>query len=263
MLTRLRFNPFVSLLHKEVRRFLKVIFQTVITPLVNSVLYLLIFGVSLGQSIDSPGEMSYLAFLIPGLMMMSSLNNAFQNASSSIASGKFSGDLEDLKVSPLSSQQIIWALAIGGWVRGVLVGCITAFVGALFFYFMEGNYLGIQHPGLVIFFITVGALCFAKLGISVAFWAKGFDQLSAVGAFILTPLLYLGGVFFSLQNLHPFWQNLASYNPMLYFINGVRYGMLGVSDVGPGKAAIVSLFALLMTHLLALRSLKKGTFQRW
>ena len=135
--------------------------------------------------------------------------------------------------------------------------------GAVFFRVSEGHWLTVAHPMYLAFFLVVGALAFANLGIAVAFWAKTFDQLSAVGGFILTPLLYLGGVFFSLENLHPFWQGLSHWNPMLYFINGVRYGMLGMSDVEPGTAAVVSVFALVVLHLIAYRSLKIGSFQRW
>lgn len=256
-------DAFLSLYSREMKRFLKVIFQTVFAPLINSTLYLLIFGVSLGKNIHLEQAYSYLAFLIPGLVMMGVLNNAFQNSSSSVVSGKFSGDLEDLKVVPLNSQIIIWALSIGGLTRGLLVGLITFLVGEVFHLVLEGGPIEIAHPWVLLFFLVVGGLALAKLGIAIAFWSKTFDQLSAVGAFILLPLIYLGGVFFSLEGLHPFWQMASKFNPVLYLINGVRYGMLGVSDVGVGNAALVSLVFLAVFHVLGLRSLKTGSYTRW
>lgn len=256
-------DTFSTLYIREMKRFLKVVFQTVVTPLVNSTLYLLIFGVSLGGSIKLESGVSYLAFLIPGLVMMGVLNNAFQNSSSSIVSGKFSGDLEDLKVVPLTPQMIIWAMSIGGLTRGLLVGLVTFAVGLIFRFVIEGDSGGIAHPIVLLFFLAVGGLTFAKLGIAVAFWAKTFDQLSAIGSFVLLPLIYLGGVFFSVKGLHPFWQSVAHFNPVLYLINGVRYGFLGVSDVDISTAAIVSVAALVFFHVLGLRALKYGSYTRW
>lgn len=256
-------DSFVTLYQREMARFVKVIFQTVFTPLINSVLYLMIFGVSLGQAITLDHPVSYLAFLIPGLMMMGVLNNAFQNSSSSIVSGKFSGDLEDLKVVPLTPQMIIWAMSIGGLTRGLIVGLITLAVGEVFSYVVEGTFIAVAHPFWLLFFLIVGGLTFAKLGIAIAFFARTFDQLSAVGAFVLVPLIYLGGVFFSMKGLHPFWQAVSRFNPVLYLINGVRYGLLGITDVDISTAAIVSLAFLVLFHILGLRSLKTGDYQRW
>jgi ABC-2 type transport system permease protein len=256
-------DSFLTLYQREMARFMKVIFQTVFTPMINSVLYLMIFGVSLGKSITMDKPVTYLAFLIPGLTMMGVLNNAFQNSSSSIVSGKFSGDLEDLKVVPLTPQMIIWALSIGGLTRGLLVGCITFVIGEIFSSVVDHTWLAVAHPFWLVFFLIVGGLTFAKLGIAIAFYAKNFDQLSAVGAFVLVPLIYLGGVFFSMQGLHPFWQALARFNPVLYLINGVRYGVLGISDVDITSAAAISLVFLVLFHVLGYKALAKGDFQRW
>lgn len=259
----LRWSPFVTVLEREIRRFFKVIIQTVFTPLINSLLYLLIFGVSLGQHIQIGNGVSYLAFLIPGLVMMGCLNNAFQNSSSSIITAKFGGDLEDFRVSPLSHSQIVWAMSLGGVFRGILVALLTYAVGFVFMKVVEDSWLFPAHPLILLLFLVLGGLSFAKLGICVAFWARTFDQLSAVSGFILLPLIYLGGVFFSLKGLHPIWQTLASMNPLLYLINGVRYGMLGVCDVPVEHAFIVASVTLVVFHGLALRSLKTGSFLRW
>lgn len=258
-----RWIPFWALLDREIKRYFKVLFQTVLTPLVNASLYLLIFGVSLGQSIELGSGVSYLAFIIPGLVMMSCLNNAFQNTSSSVVSGRFSGDVEDWKVSPLTSQQIIWALCIGALTRGLFVGVLTYLVGFVFYYLTTQELLGISHPFYLMLFLIVGGLVFAQLGIVVAFWAKTFDGMSAVSALILTPLIFLGGVFFSLENLSPFWRSISVYNPLLYFINGVRYGILGVSDVNIGTSVVISFVSLVIFFILSVYTVKTGRFQRW
>jgi ABC-2 type transport system permease protein len=256
-------TPFLTVLEREVRRFLKVIVQTVFIPLVNAILYLLIFGVSLGGSIKMSGGHSYLAFLIPGLVMMGCLNNAFQNSSSSVITAKFGGDLEDFRVSALSHLQIVWAMSIGGLIRGFFVSLVTYLTGGVFFKLVEGSFLVPAHPWVLLVFLILGGLAFAKLGICVAFWARTFDQLSAVSGFILLPLIYLGGVFFSISGLHPLWQTVAKWNPMLYLINGVRYGFLGVSDVPIGTAFAVGVATVVIFHVLALRSLNTGSFMRW
>jgi len=259
----LNFAPFQSILKKEIKRFLKVSVQTVLAPMVNSILYLLIFGVSLGAFIQMQSGTTYLEFLIPGLIMMGCLNNAFQNSSSSIIVAKFAGDLEDLKVAPISYLQIISAVALGGLFRGVLVGLITFLVGTIFCYFSLGHFMMISHVFWLLAFILIGGLAFSLLGMAAAFWAKSFDQMAAVNSFLLLPLIYLGGVFFSIQTLHPIWQAIAKVNPLFYFINGVRYGFLGQADVQPVNALLVSLFTLVGLYFVAYRTLKKASFLRW
>lgn len=256
-------TPFLSLFRREIHRFLKVAVQTIVTPFINSSLYLLIFGVSLGKNIQIKQSVNYLAFLIPGLVMMGCLNNSFQNSSSSVVSARFGGDLEDFRASALSNQQMIWAFSLGGLIRGFIVGSITFLIGELFYVGQTGGWLGIEHPFMLLVFLTFGSLTFAKLGISVAYWAKSFDQLSAVTGFILVPLTYLGGVFFSIEHLNPFWQKVSELNPLLYFINGVRYSILGVSDVNATTAFIVSLVATLLCHGIALYTLRTSVFKRW
>jgi ABC-2 type transport system permease protein len=259
----LRWVPFYSLVEREVARFSKVLTQTVVTPFVSSLLYLLIFGVSLGSQVKMHGQHSYLAFLIPGLMMMSLLNNAFQNSSSSIVNAKFSGDLEDLRVSPLSEPQIVWAMSFGGLIRGVVVGLVTLGVGFGFYAATTGEFLAVAHPLFLLYFAVVGGLAFAKLGLSVAFWSQNFEHISAFGAFVLLPLTYLGGVFISIHNLHPLWQKLTYLNPLFYFINGARYGILGEADIDVGTCFVISAFSLLVFHIVALISVRKGSFSRW
>ncbi|MGZ3804028.1 MAG: ABC transporter permease [Pseudobdellovibrionaceae bacterium] len=242
---------------------MKVIVQTVVTPFVSSFLYLLVFGISLGSQVQMHGGVPYLAFLIPGLMMMGLMNNSFQNSSSSIVSSKFSGDLEDIRVAPITNHQIVWAMSLGGVVRGSLVALVTYLVGAIFYYFQKNEVLSIAHPFILLYFIFMGGLIFGMIGITVAFWSKTFDQLSAFSAFVLLPLTYLGGVFISVESLHPFWQSVAKMNPLLYLINGLRYGVLGVSDVEVSYSVILSLMGFIIFYVLSLWSLRKGSFQRW
>lgn len=253
----------MTLVRREIHRYLKVLFQTILTPLVNSILYLLIFGVSLGESIKLSSGVSYLAFIIPGLVMMACLNNAFQNTSSTIVSGKFSGDVEDWKVVPLTTQGIIWALCIGALTRGLLVAFLTLCVGEIFYYYTYGYFLDLHFTFLFLYFLIIGGLVFALFGIIVAIWAKTFDEMSAIGALILTPLMFLGGVFFSIESLSPFWQKISLYNPLLYFINGVRYSVLGLSDVSIEVSVGVSFLSLVLTFLIARYAIEKGSFQRW
>ena len=235
--------PFVTLFNREVHRFLKVVVQTVVTPFVSSSLYLMIFGVSLGRQITIKGDVPYLSFLIPGLIMMGCLNNAFQNSSSSIVTSKFSGDLEDLRAAPFSVSQLIAAFSLAALIRGLIVGLITFAVGQASYFFTYGTAMPVYSYPVVLIFLVVGGLAFANLGISVAFWARSFDQMSAIGGFVLMPLIYLGGVFFSVDHLPEFWKKVSLFNPLLYMINGVRYGVLGASDVSFATSLGVSLAA--------------------
>ena len=255
--------PFLMLLSREIQRFFKVIAQTVFIPVINSFIYLLIFGVSLGRYIQVMEGVSYLEFLIPGLVMMGCMNNGYQNGSSSLLSMKFGGEIIDIKASPLTVQHIIWAMSIGGLCRGLTVGFVIFLSGELFHYIYEGSFLIPTHPFYFILFCVIGGLAFTKLGITVAFFGKTFDHVSAIGGFIIAPLIMLGGVFFSLDNLSPFWIKVSSFNPLLYFINGVRYGVLGVSDVPITTAFWVSLLGLLIFHLSAVWTLKKRSYQPW
>lgn len=255
--------PFETLFRREISRFFKVIVQTIFAPFISSFLYLLVFGVSLGQHVQWQSNVSYLAYLIPGLMMMGLINNAYQNSSSSIVNMKFTGDLEDIRVVPLSNQTIVWAMALAAAVRGMIVALVTWGTGNLFLYWQKGEFLGVAHPLALIFFSLVSGLSFGYIGITMAFWAKTMDQLSAFSSFILLPLIYLGGVFISLDRLSPWWRSVAEWNPLLYFIEGFRYSFLGYSDVSIERAVWVSLVGLVVFYWRALKSLRPGCFSRW
>lgn len=237
--------------------------QTIVTPFMSSFLYLLVFGVSLGAKMNDMYAVSYLAFLIPGLMMMGLMNNAFQNSSSSIAVMKFSGDLEDIRVTPLSSHHILVAMGLGSVIRGLTVAIVTYLVGVVFYYLQFGELLGISHPLVLSYFVLVGGFIFGLLGICAGFWAKSVEHVAAFTNFILLPLLYLGGVFVSIESLPSWAKTLSSYNPVLYLINGMRYGVLGVSDVDLVQSIVVSGAGLVVLYGLAFLALKKANFSRW
>jgi ABC-2 type transport system permease protein len=253
---------FLFLFRRECHRFFKVLVQTVLTPVISAGLYSLIFGVSLGSHIDLNG-VRYLAFLIPGLMMMGLMNNSFQNSSSSLVSSKFTGDIEDLAIVPLSKSQIIWAMSLASVIRGAMVAFITLVVGEVFYYIQYQEYLWPAHPLLLVYFIVLGGLVFGQLGLIAAFWAKTFDQLSAISTFVILPLTYLGGVFIPVSQLQPFWQKVSMANPLLYFINGLRYGMISVTDVGIELSTVLVLVVGIALNLLAVRVISRVSFSRW
>ena len=263
MKPNLRWTPFYALLKREIHRTLKVVFQTLATPLINALLYLLIFGVSLGNQIQEIQGHSYLAFLIPGLVMMGSLRNAFENASGSIITSKFIGELEDLRMVPLSPIQIAWGNGLAATLRGLVVGGLTLTLGIIFYWITQGELISIEHPLLLLFFLTAGGLSFAQMGLSISMICTHFEQVSAINTFILLPLIYLGGVFFSLAHLHPFWQTLSELNPILYLVNGVRYSILGAADVPVFLSITISCVTVLFFHCLALWSLHFGSYRRW
>ncbi len=248
-----------GLYHREVARYFKVPLQTIGAPIVNSLLYLLIFGVSLGQSIHLAGGVSYLAFLIPGLIAMSLIKNAFDNSTSALMGQKYVNELQDLRIVPLTIHQIVSSKTAASLTRGLIVGFITYLVGQAFYLICMDHFLPIAAPLALIYFLLAGGLAFANLGIAIGMWSKSFEHVGAVSMLILLPLIYLGGVFFNLANIHPFWQTLSHFNPLFYIINGIRYGMLGETDTSLPLAIAVTFAFLLLCHILALASLRKGS----
>ncbi len=254
---------FITLFKREISRFCKVIIQTLLTPFVSAFLYMLIFGVNLGTTLSTQTDIPYLAYLIPGLIMMGIINNAYQNSSSSIINMKFTGDLEDLRVVPLTNIQIILAMGLAALFRGFIVGFVTWITGNLFLFYFYNHFLTISHPLILLFYIITSGLSFGFIGIFIAFKAKSFDQLSAFSTFILLPLTYLGGVFVSIDSLGPAWKTVSELNPLLYFIEGMRYSFLGTSDIHLEKGILISIVSVIIFYYLALKSLKPGSFRRW
>lgn len=254
---------FYFLLKKETKRFLKVFPQTVLAPIVNVTLYLFIFGVSIGERLELESDVPYLLFLLPGLLMMGMLNNSFQNASGSLMTSKFHGDLEDWRVAPLSCHHIVWGMSLACLARGWLVSLMIIATGGLFNYFNGSLSISILHPWWAFFFLCVGGLSFGMLGIVVGFFSKTFDQMNSFSQFILLPLIYLGGVFFSIKDLHSPWQTVAYFNPLLYFTNGLRRSVLGVSDIPLFTCAAISLVALGSCLILAYWAVLRGSYKKF
>jgi ABC-2 type transport system permease protein len=213
-----------TLYRKEVRRFLAVGTQTVLAPMVTTLLFLAVFVLALGHSVELVGGVPYMEFLAPGLIMMAMTQNAFANTSSSLMIAKIQGNIVDLLMPPLSSFEITLGLALGGLTRGVIVGAATA---AAIWVFVP---LHATHLGAIVFYGAMASLMLAQLGVVAGIYAEKFDHMAAVTNFIITPLAFLSGTFYSTQRLPEFGQFLAHLNPFFYMIDGFRYGMIGHAD---------------------------------
>ena len=258
----LRWTPFLFFLLRDVHRFYKVKVQTILSPLVSQGLYLIIFGVSLGRVVKISDQFSYLQFIIPGLVAMSLINQSFQNGASSIFSMKITGEIIDIKSTALNIQQIIFAVAFAGLLRGLIVSLLTLSLGEFFHFYFEGHFLPLHSFFWLLIFLTAGGIVFAMMGFSVGIWSKTFDHIGAISSFVILPLIYLGGVFFDLDTLSPFWQKASIFNPLLYFVNGVRHSFLGVSDIPIFQSFAFVFLSLFGSYALAYLSAFKGTFQR-
>lgn len=221
-----------TLFVKELRRFSKVWLQTVFSPLVTTSLYFLVFGVALGSRLREVDGVPYIEFVVPGLMMLAMISNAFLNTSSSLFQSKINGTISDLLSAPIGTQEILGAYVSAAVLRGLLVGTLVWLVALAF------TGLRIAHPLWVLLFALGVTATFACFGIIAAVWAEKFDQLSIVPNFVLTPLTFLGGVFYSVDMLPEPWNGISHANPILYMVNGLRYGMIGTSDVPPGTCTI-------------------------
>lgn len=243
---------FSTLLYKEVLRFWKVATQTITAPILTAMLYLLIFGHVLEEHVQVYPEVRYTSFLIPGLVMMSVLQNAFANSSSSLIQSKITGNLVFVLLPPLSHWELFGAYVLASVVRGLVVGAGVFIITALF------AKLSFVAPWWIAIFALLGAGMLGTMGLIAGIWAEKFDQLAAFQNFIIMPATFLSGVFYSIHSLPPFWQTVSRFNPFFYMIDGFRYGFFGQSDVNPLTSfAIVSVFSLLLAAF-AIRLLKSG-----
>ncbi|MEM7391935.1 MAG: ABC transporter permease [Verrucomicrobiota bacterium] len=243
---------FQTLFSRECHRFLRLYNQTLIPPLITAVLYILIFGYSLGSRISSIENVSYMHFLIPGLVMMSVISASYANTSSSLYIARFQGHIQELLVSSLSTFEIVAALILGGVVRGICAGSLVGLAAIL----LTG--ITISNPLLTALFMVFVAFIFSCAGFLSAMWAQDFDRLSLFQTYILSPMIYLGGVFFSVSMLPGFWQTVARANPMLYFVNGLRYGFLGISDVNVTGSAIAVVIVAIVVFSICYRLFSTG-----
>ena len=241
-----------TLTSREVGRFFKVYRQTVIPGLISSVLYILIFGFTLEQRISSIEGISYTIFIIPGLIMMNTLTNASSNPSSSLLQMKLTGQVPDLMQAPLSSLEISLAFIIGGVVRGVVNGILILLIG------MWIGGMEVLYPIATIGFIFVVSVAFSSMGLLLGQLADTWDNLSTMQNFFLTPLSFLGGIFYSVNMLPDWAQTISAFNPIYYMINGLRYTTLGFSDSDPQYSFVIALLMSIGLSFIAIFSMKSG-----
>ena len=245
-------SGFLTLFYKEVLRFTKVAFQTVGAPIVSALLYLLIFGHVLEDRVEVFESVGYTSFLVPGLVMMSLLQNSFANASSSLVQSKVTGNIVFVLLPPMSNLEIFLAYVLAAMVRGLVVGAGVLVVTA---WFIEPR---LAEPGWAIVFAVLGSAILATMGLIAGIWADKFDHIAAFQNFFIMPLTFLAGVFYSVKSLPGFWQDLSHLNPFFYMVDGFRRGFLGVSDVDPWLSLVVVGSSLGLLAALALFLLSRG-----
>lgn len=241
-----------SIWAKETNRFLRIWIQTLVPPVITMSLYFVIFGNLIGSRIGDMGGFSYITFIVPGLIMMSVITNSYSNVASSFFSAKFQRNVEELLIAPVPNYIIIWGYVGGGVTRGLLVGFLVTCVSL---FFVD---LYIYNIFVLILSVICTSVLFSIGGLLNAIFARSFDDISIIPTFILTPLTYLGGIFYSITLLPDFWQGVSHFNPIFYMINTFRYGFLGVADV-----SLILSFAVIVTFIVVLYSLvafllKKG-----
>jgi ABC-2 type transport system permease protein len=245
-----------TIVHKEVRRFMRIWPQTLLPPAITMSLYFVIFGQMIGSRVGDMGGFSYMQFIVPGLIMMAVITNSYANVVSSFYSVKFQRSIEELIASPVPHHIILIGYVVGGVVRGILVGLIVTLL-SLFF-----THLSLHHAVVTLFTVVITAILFSLGGFINAVYARSFDDISIVPTFVLTPLTYLGGVFYSMDQLSPFWKNLSLLNPIVYMVNAFRYGILGKSDVNVWMSlGAISLLCVVL-YAYAYRLLHRGTGMR-
>ena len=244
-------SGFPTLLFKEVKRFYKVAFQTIAAPVLTAVLYLMIFGHVL-EGKEIYGRLSYTAFLIPGLVMMSVLQNAFANTSSSLIQSKVTGNLVFVLLAPLSHFEFYAAYILAAVFRGIVVGLGVLLITIWF------ATPSLEYPLWILVFAFLGAAILGSLGLIAGIWADKYDQLAAFQNFIIMPATMLSGVFYSIHSLPPAWQVVSHFNPFFYMIDGFRYGFFGISDNSPWSSLAIVFSFFVVVSAIALRLLQKG-----
>ncbi len=241
-----------TIVRRELSRILRIWAQTLVPPAITMTLYFLIFGTLIGRRIGDMGGFDYMDFIVPGLVIMAVIQNAYGNISSSFFGAKFGRHVEELLVSPLPPWVILAGYVTGAVLRGLVVGVIVLAIAMLF------TKVRIPHPLIALSTVLLGAIVFSLAGFVNAVYAKKFDDIAIVPTFILTPLTYLGGVFYSVSLLPPLWETVSWFNPVLHMVNAFRYGLLGVSDVPLWIAYAVMLGFVVVLTVVALRLLTKG-----
>lgn len=249
---RSQWHALATLVIKEYNRIVRIWIQTILPPAITMTLYFIIFGSLIGSRIGQMDGYGYMQFIAPGLIMLSVITNSYGNVVSSFFGAKFGRHVEEMLVSPMPNYLILVGHVAGGVIRGLMVGGVVTVV-ALFFTRLE-----MQHPLIVLSTVILTAVVFSLGGFINAVFAKKFDDISIVPTFVLTPLTYLGGVFYSISLLPEFWQGVSRANPILYMVNAFRYGVLGTSDIPIGTAYAIIFVAIGLLYSVSLYLLNKG-----
>lgn len=244
---------YLTIARKEILRFCRIWVQTIIPPVVMVSLYFVIFGNLIGQRIGDMGGMKYIDFIMPGLVMMSIITNSYTNVVSSFYGAKYSRHIEEMQIAPVPNIIILLGFVTGGMVRGIIVGIAVTLVSLLFTEFT------IYNPFVVLLVALLTSCLFALAGLINAIFANSFDDISIIPTFVLTPLTYLGGIFYSIKLLPEFWQTVSLGNPILYMVNSFRYGFRGSSDIDLFTAILVILFFISLLFTTSLILLARGT----
>ena len=247
-----QYNALKTIAIKEFLRFIRIWLQTVVPPAITVALYFIIFGEFIGSQIGDIDGFSYIDYIVPGLILMAVISNAYANCVSSFFSSKFHRSVEEMLISPLPNYIIVAGYVSGGMLRGIVVGIAVTIVAMLF------TNIEIHSYAVTIAVFILTSILFALAGFINAVYAKTFDDISIIPTFILTPLTYLGGIFYSINMLPELWQKVSLANPILYMINAFRYGLLGVTDIDLATAFLIITFFIIALFIFALRLLHKG-----
>ena len=254
MTTERFFIAYKTIVYKEITRFMRIWTQTILPAAISMALYFIIFGNLIGPRIGMMGGFSYMEFIAPGIIMMSIINNAYSNVSSSFFGARFQRHIEEMLVAPVPNWIILAGYISGGVLRGLIVGLIVTVI-ALFFTGKPSLY----NPFIVLSIVILTSILFSLGGFLNGIFAKNFDDISIIPTFVLTPLIYLGGVFYSIDLLPRLWQSISLANPILYMVNAFRYGILGVSDINIYVAFIIILLFIFVLSFFSLYLLQRGT----
>ena len=247
-----QFVAFKTILIKEVLRFMRIWLQTVVPPMITAVLYFVIFGNLIGSQLGNIDGVSYTEYIVPGLILMAVISNSYANVVSSVYGSKFHRHIEEMLISPVPNYIIVLGFIAGGVARGLTVGIAVSIVSA---YFAD---LAVHDMLVVLAVAVLTATLFSLGGFINGIFAKSFDDISVIPTFVLTPLTYLGGIFYSIKMLPEFWQHVSEFNPILYMVNAFRYGVLGVTDIDLQTSFIIIIGCIVTLYLISLYLLRKG-----
>jgi ABC-2 type transport system permease protein len=248
-----------ALARREILRYVRMPRSTFLPPLVTNTLFFVVFGVIIGERIRSYGEFSYILFILPGLVVLGVTAQGFQNASFTIFHGRWEDYIEEIQTAPLTYEEMVLAYVVTSALRGLIVGVLIAGVGAIFTLLDPGvATVGLAHPLYVVAFVLVVSVLFSGLGVIGGLWATTFDDLAVMNQFIIRPLVFVGAVFYPLSILDPLWRTVSLVNPMVYMVDGVRYGFLGIAEIDPNTSLVVLTVAAVVTVLVDVWLFRRG-----